>query len=36
MTDEDRLSQIVGKANDLIKDHNGVYLEKKLYSCLKN
>ncbi len=35
MTDEDELSQIVIKADNIIKDHNGVYLEKRLYDRLK-
>ena len=35
MTDEDKLSQIEEKANDIIKNHNGVYLERKLYTNLK-
>lgn len=35
MTDNDKLSSIETKANELLKDHNGVYLEKKLYLNLK-
>jgi hypothetical protein len=36
MTDNDKLSQIEIKASDMLKDHNGVYLEKRLYITLKN
>ena len=35
MIDKDKLSKIKNRANDIIKDHNGVYLEKKLYTTLK-
>ena len=35
MTDNDKLSKIETKANDMLKSHNGVYLEKKLYANLK-
>ena len=35
MTDDDELSSIKVRANDILKDHNGVYLEKRLYSILK-
>lgn len=35
MTDNDKLPLIETKANELLKDHNGVYLEKKLYINLK-
>ena len=35
MTDNDKLSQVETKANDILKDHNGVYLEKRLYTALK-
>lgn len=35
MTDNDKLLQIEKKADDLLKDHNGVYLEKRLYKDLK-
>jgi hypothetical protein len=35
MTDKDKLSHIEVRADNIIKDHNGVYLEKKLYTTLK-
>ncbi len=35
MTDKDKLSSIKTKADDILKHHNGVYLEKRLYSTLK-
>jgi hypothetical protein len=35
MTDKDKLSHIEVRADNIIKDHNGVYLEKKLYITLK-
>ena len=35
MTDNDELSQIEKRADEILKGHNGVYLEKKLYSNLK-
>jgi len=36
MTDNEKLSQIETKADEILKSHNGVYLEKKLYINLKN
>lgn len=35
MTDNDNLSKIEKRADEMLKDHNGVYLEKKLYTILK-
>jgi hypothetical protein len=35
MNDDNILSQIEEKAGDILKDHNGVYLEKRLYTELK-
>jgi hypothetical protein len=35
MVDDDTLSVIETKANTILKDHNGVYLDKRLYSTLK-
>jgi hypothetical protein len=35
MKDNDKLSPVLNKVNDILKDHNGVYLEKKLYNTLK-
>ena len=35
MTDNDNLSKIKNKAHEMLKGHNGVYLEKKLYANLK-
>jgi hypothetical protein len=35
MTDDNKLSNIEIRADELLKDHNGVYLEKKLYMALK-
>ena len=35
MTDKDKLALIEVRAANIIKDHNGVYLEKKLYTTLK-
>jgi hypothetical protein len=34
MTDKDKLSKITNRAYDVLKEHNGVYLEKKLYNKL--
>jgi hypothetical protein len=36
MTDDTKLSTMVEKTNLILKDHNGVYLEKRLYAALKN
>ncbi len=36
MTDNDKLTKIEERANDLLKEHNGVYLEKRLYTKLKS
>ncbi len=35
MTDKDKLSKIENRAIELLKSHNSVYLEKKLYKNLK-
>ena len=35
MTDDNRLSQMETKSIEILKGHNGVYLDKKLYSALK-
>lgn len=35
MTDNDKLSKIVSKANEILKEHGGVYLERRLYTTLK-
>ena len=35
MNDKDKQSLILKKANAILKDHNGVYLEKKLFTTLK-
>lgn len=35
MKDNDKLSPVLMKVNDILKEHNGVYLEKKLYTTLK-
>jgi hypothetical protein len=35
MTDDEELSKIETKARDILKDHNGVYLDKRLYTTLK-
>lgn len=35
MTDNDKLTKIEKKADDMLKEHNGVYLEKQLYKKLK-
>ena len=35
MVDTDKLSQIEEKADEILKDHNGVYLEKRLFRTLK-
>ncbi|MDI6645212.1 MAG: hypothetical protein QME14_09160 [Methanobacteriaceae archaeon] len=35
MTDNDKLIKIEKKADDMLKEHNGVYLEKQLYNRLK-
>ena len=32
---KDNLSSVLKKSFDILKDHNGVYLEKKLYITLK-
>jgi len=36
MTDNDILIKIEKKADDMLKEHNGVYLEKQLYNLLKS
>jgi len=35
MTDDNELSKIEGKAGEILKDHNGVYLDKRLYTALR-
>ena len=35
MTDNDKISKIKNKADEILKAHNGIYLEKKLYNNLK-
>lgn len=35
MTDNSELSKIEAKACDMLKNHNGIYLDKRLYSSLK-
>lgn len=35
MTNDDKLSQIEKRADEMLKEHNGVYLEKRLYNTLK-
>ncbi len=35
MADDDELSKIELKARDILKHHNGVYLDKRLYTELK-
>ncbi len=35
MTDDNELSKIEGKAGEILKNHNGVYLDKRLYTALR-
>ena len=35
MADDNKLSKIEAKAADILKNHNGVYLDKRLYTTLK-
>jgi len=35
MTDNDKLSKIEKRADEMLEGHNGLYLEKRLYSNLK-
>lgn len=35
MADNDKLIKIEKKADEMLKQHNGIYLEKRLYSKLK-
>ena len=35
MADTDKISQIKEKADEILKDHNGLYLEKRLFKTLK-
>jgi len=35
MTDDEELSKIEEKARDILKHHNGVYLDRRLYTALK-
>lgn len=34
MTDNDKLSKIENRADEILKEHNGVYIEKRLYNAL--
>ena len=36
MTDDDKLSKMVTKAHEMLKEHNGVYLERRLHNTLKS
>jgi hypothetical protein len=35
MADDNELSKIETKAGEILKDHNGVYIDKRLYAALK-
>jgi len=35
MTDDNELSKIEGKAGEILKNHNGVYLDNRLYTALR-
>jgi hypothetical protein len=35
MTDDNELSKIEAKAREILKNHNGVYLDKRLYTILR-
>lgn len=35
MTENDKLTKIEKRADEMLKQHNGVYLEKRLYTKLK-
>ncbi len=35
MADDDKITKIIKRADDMLKEHNGVYLEKQLYKKLK-
>jgi hypothetical protein len=35
MTNDDKQSPIETRANNILKEHNGVYLERRLYTTLK-
>lgn len=35
MKDNEYIASVLRKSNDILKEHNGVYLEKKLYITLK-
>lgn len=36
MTDNDKLSKIVSKADEVLKEHGNVYLERRLFTTLKS
>lgn len=36
MIDNDKLSKIVSRADEILKEHGKVYLERRLFSSLKN
>ncbi|GAB6054790.1 hypothetical protein HYG87_02815 [Methanobacterium alkalithermotolerans] len=36
MTDNDKISQIEKRADEILKEHKAVYLERRLYNTLKN
>ena len=35
MTDNNKLSKIEERAGEILRDHNGVYLDKRLYTALR-
>jgi hypothetical protein len=35
MTDDNKLSKIEARAGEILKNHNGVYLDKRLYVALR-
>jgi hypothetical protein len=35
MTDDNKLSKIEAKAREILENHNGVYLDKRLYTILR-
>ncbi|MGB7968227.1 MAG: hypothetical protein WCF28_01500 [Methanobacterium sp.] len=35
MTDDNKLSKVEERAGEILKDHNGVYLDKRLYAALR-
>ncbi|MBU4535379.1 MAG: hypothetical protein KKF16_06085 [Euryarchaeota archaeon] len=36
MTDNDKISQIEKRADEILNEHKAVYLERRLYNALKN